>query len=138
MPVPDRPAVLVEGERELFRAFAKADRDSRLFVRHEFRQIAEPIRSDAEQLALGQIHNMPKSPKWARMRTGVTQRLVYVAPRQKGVRGRGPKRRPNFGDLLMGRAMEPALERNEAGIERAVERAFDEIIDRFNQGGAPL
>jgi len=136
--VVDRPAVLVEGEQQLFRAFAKADRESRLFVRREFRAIAEPTRREAEALALSQIRNMPKSPKWAGMRTGVTQKLVYVAPRQKGARGRRAGRRPNLADLLMGRAMEPALRRTEPGIERRVERAFDDIVDHFNHGGTAL
>ena len=136
MPV-ERPAVLIEGQRELFRAFARAEREERLFLRREFRAVAEPVRRQAEVLALTGIRNMPKSPKWAGMRTGVTQKLVYVAPRQKGVRGRGPRRRPNLAALLMGRAMEPALRQNEARIKRGVERAFDEITQHFNQGGRP-
>jgi hypothetical protein len=136
MPLDDRPAVIVEGERELFRAFAHADREARLGLRRTFREVAEPVRADAEELALQTIRNMPKSPKWAKMRTGVTQKLVYVAPRQKGTRGRGRGRRPNLADLLMGRAMEPALRRHEPEIEARVERALDVVADGFNHGGA--
>jgi hypothetical protein len=129
------PAVLVRGERELSRAFAKADRDTRLRWRRTLRELAEPVRSDAEQLALQTIRNMASSPKWARMRTGVTQKMVYVAPRQRGVRGRGPKRRGNLADLLMDRAMQPALDRHRGDVERAVELLFDRIADDFNRGG---
>ncbi|TMQ03786.1 MAG: hypothetical protein E6J91_45795 [Deltaproteobacteria bacterium] len=129
------PAVVVRGQRELSRAFAKADRETRLEWRRTLRQLAEPVRSDAEQLALQTIRNMPKSPKWARMRTGVTQKLVYVAPRQKGTRGRGRGRRPNLADLLMDRAMQPALDRHRGDVERAVELLFDGIADDFNRGG---
>jgi hypothetical protein len=129
------PAVVVRGQRDLSRAFAKADRDTRLAWRRTLRQLAEPVRSDAEQLALQTIRNMPKSPKWARMRTGVTQKLVYVAPRQKGTRGRGRGRRPNLADLLMDRAMQPALDRHRGDVERAVELLFDRIADDFNRGG---
>jgi hypothetical protein len=138
MPPADRAVVLVKGQRELFRAFAKADREARLFVRHEFRNVAKPVAADVEQLAVNRIRNMPKSPKWARQRIGVSQKLVYVAPRQKGTHGRGRARRPNLADLLISRAMQPALERNRAGIRRNVERAFDRISDHFNQGGVRL
>jgi hypothetical protein len=131
----ERPAVLVEGQADLFRALAKADRESRLFVRREFRSIAKPVADDAEQLALARIRNMPLSPKWAKQRIGVTRRLVYVAPRQRGTRGRGRGRRPNLAELLLSRAMNPALHMNEGRIRRSVERAFDDITDHFNQGG---
>jgi hypothetical protein len=129
------PVVVVRGQRELSRAFAKADRDIRLEWRRRLRAVAEPVRRDVEELALTRIRNMPKSPKWARMRTGVTQRLVYVAPRQRGTHGRGPRRRSNLADLLMDRAMQPALNHHRADIERAVDRLLDEIADDFNRGG---
>jgi len=129
------PAVVVRGQRDLSRAFAKADRDTRLRWRRTLRELAEPVRSDAEQMALTTIRNMANSPKWARMRTGVTQKLVYVAPRQKGTRGRGRSRRPNLADLLMDRAMQPALDRHRGDVERAVELLFDGIADDFNRGG---
>jgi hypothetical protein len=84
---------------------------------------------------MSSIRGMPRSPNWSRMRVGVTRNLVYVAPRQKGTRGRGPRRRPKFADLLMGRAMEPALERNTPGIERHFDQLLDQVADGFNRGG---
>jgi hypothetical protein len=128
-------AVGLRGYRELQAAFARADRESRLFVRGEFRQIAEPIRRDAETLAAAKIRRMERSPQWAKMRIGITRNLVYIAPRQRGVRSRGadPRRRPNLAPLLMERAMEPALERHAAGIERTLDRALDRIADHFDR-----
>jgi hypothetical protein len=71
------------------------------------------------------------------MRVGTTRSLVYVAPVKRGVRGAADRRRrPNLAPLLMDRAMEPALAQNEAEVERAFTRLFDEISDDFNQGGA--
>jgi len=125
--------VYVEGLQDLSRAFKKTDRDARLGFRKLLRQVAEPVRRDAEAFARSRITRI--GPSWFRMRTGVTQRLVYVAPRMKGTHGRGPLRRPNMGDLLMYRAMEPALQMHEADTERAVEHLLDVLCDEFNYGG---
>src|SRR5262245_35698478 len=98
------------------------------------RQVAEPVRQDAEQSALSGIRRMPGSPRWARMRVGVTRTVVYVAPRQRGTRGRRPGGRPNLAGLLMDRAMQPALERHEHETTAAFERLLDEVADGFNHG----
>jgi hypothetical protein len=126
--------VHVRGLRELQAALAKADRDTRLGLRADLRNVAKPVQQDAQQLALSTIAGMPRSPRWAGMRIGVTRSLVYVAPRQKGTRGRGPEGRPNLANLLMTKAMEPALERNRPGIERSMETVLDRMADRFNHG----
>ena len=127
--------VAVEGLAGLQRALRNADRDVRLGVRKELRHVAEPVRADAQALAAVRIRRMPQSPRWAGMRTGITRNLVYVAPRQKGVRGRGPTARPNLAGLLMDRAMEPALARHEDGIVRELDRMLDRVADQFNRGG---
>lgn len=127
--------VYVQGLTELSRAFAKTDRAARLGFRKVLREAAEPVRADAQTLALEKIRRMPRSPKWAGMRIGVTRNLVYVAPRQKGTHGRGPRRRPNLADLLMTRAMDPALHAHETQIEQRVEHALDRLCDEFNAGG---
>jgi hypothetical protein len=129
------PAVEVRGLRELQAAFAKADRETRLGLRGALREIAEPVRRDAETLATSSIPRI--GPKWSKMRTGVTRKLVYVAPRQRGVKTRGadPRRRPNLATLLMDRAMEPALESHEPALELAVDHMLDEVANDFNRGG---
>jgi hypothetical protein len=126
--------VYVKGLRELQAALKNADRDTRLGLRAELRDLARPVADDAQQLALSTISGIARSPRWAGMRIGVTRSLVYVAPRQKGTHGRGSNRRPNLADLLMTRAMEPALERNRPGIERSMEAVLDHMAARFNHG----
>lgn len=95
------------------------------------RQLAEPIRADAESLALSGITRI--GVPWSRMRVGVTQRLTYVAPRQRGQRRRGPSSRPNLADLLEQRAMTPALERNKANLERGTNDVLYGFASRWNR-----
>jgi hypothetical protein len=72
---------------------------------------------------------------WSRMRVGVTQRDVYVAPRQRGQKGRDQRlRRPNLFDLLMGRALQPALDQNIAKVERQLERLLDAVGSSWERG----
>lgn len=121
--------IAVRGLRELNRAFALAGKETRREIRAELGQVAEPVRFTATSLARSKIRRI--GPKWSIMRTGISQTLVYVAPKQRGVKTRGPdpRRRPNLADLLRERALEPALARHEADIERRFERALD-IISR--------
>jgi len=134
--------VVVTGLRELNRAFQNTDRDTRLGWRAEMRQVAEPVRRDAEQRAISAIPRMPWSPRWARMRVGVTRQMVYVAPRQRGVRWnkknpgyRFEQRRPNLGNLLMDRALIPAGEAHEHQTEMQLERLMDRVAAGFNGYG---
>lgn len=125
MPV---PTVQVEGLRDLQRAFKVADRATQKELRVALKEIGEPIARDAEALATARIRRIGKA--WPQMRVGVTQSLVYVAPKERGrLTKRNPPRyrRPNLFDLLMGRAMEPALEANIAGVEAALERVLDRV-----------
>lgn len=125
MPV---PAVEVKGLRDLQRAFKLADAEARKQLRAALKEIGEPIARDAQALAEAKIRRIGK--KWPQMRVGVTQSLVYVAPRQRGtLTKRNPARysRPNLFDLLMGRAMEPALDQNIGGVEDAVGHALDRV-----------
>ena len=124
------PAVTVRGLRELNAALAKADRQTRLGVRGELLQVAQPVQQGAEQLAAANITRI--GPRWSKMRIGITRSLVYVAPRQRGTRVRTSKSRPNFGTLLMDRAMQPALDAHTAEIEAGFERMLDTVADDFN------
>jgi hypothetical protein len=128
--------VAVTGLRELNAAFALADRKTRLGVRAAQRSIADPIKLDAETLAQDEIRRI--GLRWWRMRIGVTRTLVYVAPKERGVKSRragDPRRRPNLAGLLMTRAMERALEAHRGELETNVERLLDRIADDFNRGG---
>lgn len=123
-------AVRVEGLRELERAFGAADRELRNDFRDALEESAAPVRSDAQTLAgSGVIRNLHAGDQWTGMRTGVGRTIAYVVPRERGAKGRGNqrRRRPNLGDLLLGRAMEPALERNLDKVERRFEELLDEV-----------
>jgi len=126
----------VKGLAEVNYLLSKADKETRLGLRKAEREVAKPISSDAETLTL---QNIPRTRlgkvEWWRMRIGVTQTLIYVAPKQKGVRGKGPKRRKKFAPLMMERAMEPALKRHENEIEQRFEHVLDFVAERFNKAG---
>lgn len=120
-------AVRVRGLRELQRDFKKMSKDLSKELRKELKEAAEPVRSSAEKLALGKIRNMPRSPDWAGMRTGVTARSVYVVPSR---RRRGGSGRTNLATLLLERAMDPALQENE---DKVVDR-LDDMLGRLGDG----
>lgn len=128
-------ALAVKGMRELTRTFNHAPADVKKAYRAELRGIGEPVRVAAEQLAVSRIRRMFDSPQWARMRTGVTTRVVYVAPKQKGARGNSNRRRPNLGTLLATRALEPALEQNRARVEADFQHMLDRLVTKWDHDG---
>lgn len=125
--MPTDATIAVRGLTELQRAFKVAAPEAQRELRKALRLVAEPVKNDAEQLARSNISRI--GVPWSQMRVGVTQKVVYVAPKQRGVKSRTDRRfrRPNFFDLLMGRSLEPALERNEARVEAAVQVALDTV-----------
>jgi hypothetical protein len=125
--MPATSAVRVKGLRELQRAFSVADKKLAKELRSRLRDVAEPVRADAERLAVQEIRNI--GIPWSRMRVGITRSLVYVAPVERGVKskGRASRRRPNLADLLMGRAMSPALEANEGRVLHELEDVLDDV-----------
>jgi hypothetical protein len=125
--------VEVRGLRELELLARSKGREASRELNRGLRSVAEPIRRDAEQLAATNITRI--GPKWSKMRVGVTQRLVYVAPRERGVKGRGdlPKRRPKFADLMQARAMQPALTQNSAFVLRSVDAVMTRFVEDWNR-----
>lgn len=116
-------AVRVRGLRELNLAFAQADKTLIREKRDALRRVADPVASDAEHLALIDIDNI--GIPWSRMRIGVTQRSVYVAPAHRATRS--PElRRPNLAPLLLDK-METALEHNAREVERELEDVLDQV-----------
>jgi hypothetical protein len=129
--------VEVVGLRGLTGGFALAEREVRLGLRTELREATEPVRREAEGLAVQRIRRMSSSPRWSQMRTGQTRSVVYVAPKARGVKTRNPhdpRRRPNLANLLRDRALEPALEMHERQVEDSVERLLDHVAADFNGG----
>lgn len=129
--------VVVRGLAELNRAFRRSEQRLDRELRPRLARAAEPVRVDAERLAGSQIRNLEAGDPWTGMRVGVTTRVVYVAPKQRGVRSRADqrRRRRNLAGLLRGRAMEPALERNEIEVAREVDGLLGEMEDTWGQGG---
>lgn len=131
------PVLAVRGLKELTKTFSKAPLDVKRAYRQELRTIAEPVQRTAETLAITKIRRMADSPQWAKMRIGVTQRLVYVAPRQRGVKSsaRAGRRRRNLAGLLADRVLEPALERNRSRVEADFERMLDRLLTKWDNDG---
>lgn len=117
----------VEGLRDLQRAFKLADKELAKELRSTLRDTAEPVRADAERLAVAGIETI--GIPWSRMRVGVTQTSVYVAPKRRG--GQRDRRRPNLAGLLLDRAMLPALRRNEPRVVREMEQMLDRVGRRW-------
>ncbi len=128
--MPASGAIRVKGLNDLHRALKTADNQTRLGVRKVERQVAEPVRVEAEQLAAREISHI--GTEWSTMRIGITQKLVYVAPKRRRRQG---SPRKNLAGLLMDKAMQPALERNRAKIEKNFEDMLDGMAGDFNRGG---
>lgn len=119
---------------ETSRAFSKAGKDAARMFRKVFREVAEPIQKDAQELAQQEISHIGK--RWWRMRVGVTRKVVYVAPQQRGrMTKTDPKRysRPNIKTLLADKALDPALEKNEPFIEARTLNALDVLADNWEK-----
>lgn len=120
-------AVHVRGLTELMRAFGVADEALKADLKDALSEAAQPVRAEAQRLA-GQIRNVRGDHRpWARMRVGLYQSVVYVAPAERGVRN-GPRRRPRFADLMLDRAMEPALESHKSETKRRLEQMINEVV----------
>lgn len=120
-------AVRVKGLKELTRAFNGMSKDIAQDLVWELEEAADPVRKEAEQLATTRIRNMPATPHWATMKIGVSKAkgLVYMVPFAR--RRSGSTGRPNLADLLMTRAMDPALEHNEDAVVKRV----DDLLGRL-------
>jgi hypothetical protein len=129
-------AVRVVGLAELTRAFGRADKTVRDDLNDALAEAAAPVRTDARSLAGTQISHMRPGAPWTAMRIGVSRTVAYVAPVERGIKGRGgqQRRRPRFGDLLMGLAMEPALERNVDEVQRRMDGLLDEVANVWERG----
>jgi len=141
--MPNVGEVSVRGLREMHRAFAVAEGDLDKRLRASLKKVAEPVRADAASRALHEIRNIhttSSGPNWSEMRTGVTTKVVYVAPTQRGRRGRAAtlaRERSNtlFADRLMDRAMQPALDAHTREIERELDNMLDDIATNWGRGG---
>lgn len=124
----------VRGLANVNRALRGVEKDTAKGIRKEIRDFAEPVRESAENLASTSITNI--GVPWSRMRIGVLTHSIYVAPKQRGVKGKGRnRRRPNLSPLLMNRALQPALDRHAPELERDFNRMLERVSVKFNHSG---
>lgn len=127
----------IENFPELAKALAAIGPAVSKGFRHELKDLAAPIARSAEEFAVANISGIAreKTSHWEVWRTGIARgfSLVYVAPRQRGIKGRGadPRRRPKFADTLREKSRDPAVEANEATFLIGAERIVDEVTGRI-------
>ncbi len=96
---------------------------------------AEPIRRDAERLAASNISGMArrKTSDWSQQREGSTIHEVYIVPVERGRKSRNDsrRRRPNFVELMFGRAYDPAFEAGKPGVIASVDRWLGTVTRSF-------
>jgi hypothetical protein len=119
-------AVHVEGLREFQRACKHAQAETKKGLKKTLKEVGEPVRRDAESLAGSKISHI--TPRWSKMRTGLTASAVYIVP---SARNRGGSPRPSLKGTLLGRAMIPSLEKNERETEQRFEQWLESIVDQF-------
>ncbi len=131
-------AIHVRGLRELERAFKLADKAEYKALRTTLKESAEPVKRLAEGKAVARIRNIKGAGTkvdWSQMRLGVRRSAVYLAPKQKGRASRGNRalRRPNLKDLLLDRAMIPALDERREEVVHNLERMLDTVGSRWER-----
>ena len=122
-------AIQVDGLANLRLAFDAANRALRDDLDDALEEAAAPVRTDSQALAGTAITRMPAGSPWTRMRIGSSRAVVYVAPVERGAKGRGNQRfrRPRFKPLMLSRALEPALARNRQNVIRRLDGLLAEV-----------
>lgn len=124
--------VRIEGLRELERAFKLYGRGMEKGVREALEAAGQPVATDAQSLAVASIPRI--GTPWSRMRVGVTRRTAYVAPEVRRSRRPATARQAiGLKDVLLGRAMEPALERNVPNVEREIGDALNDLARMWSR-----
>lgn len=125
----------MEGLDGLLKANRLAGRTISSDFRKTLRDLAKPVQEEAQFRALGGIRNMTFT--WSRMRIGLTLHGLYVAPKQRGVKGRGddPRRRRNLARLIQGRSFDPTIEHQRPAIVHGVEDWLQHVGDEWGRVG---
>lgn len=123
--MPNDRTLIVKGYREFLRAADRSEKQSRRFVRDNFRQVGEVVRVPAAD-DLRQLQT--KGTSAAGLRTIVRARGVTVEQTLRKVTGK----RPDWGATQMRKVLLPELEQHQRDIERIAEGALDRIADHFD------
>jgi len=113
----------VNGLKELLQATARADKETKRYVRAVLRKTGESVKTGAaERFASTDARSA------SRYRVVVRQRGIAVEQSLRKTTGLHPE----FGALQMRRALVPSLEANEAKTEADFEHALDLVCEHFN------
>jgi hypothetical protein len=125
--------VHIRGLAGLQRAFKLANKEEAKLLRATLVETAQPVKRAAEGKAVSKIRNI--GGPWSQMRVGAARSVVYLAPKQKGraSRGNASLRRPNLKDLLLDRAMIPALDEHREEVVVGVEHMLDTVGSRWER-----
>jgi len=122
-----RPETLrVTGYREFLRATNRAEKESKTFVKDNFRRVGEVVRAPAADDLRGL---QPSGKSAAGLRTVVRVRGIAVEQTLRKVTGK----RPDWGATQMRKILIPNLESHERDIEQAMEKAIDNVADHFDR-----
>ena len=124
--MPQAQTIRIRGYRDFLVATARADRESKRYVRETFRQVGDVVRQEAAgRFASTDVRSA------AGYRTRVRQRGVVV---EQSI-GKSTGTRPDFGALQMRRALLPSLMSNADTLESELEKALDRVADHFDDRG---
>lgn len=116
--------LVVRGYKETLRAFDRAGKESKKFVRGTYREVGDIVRVDA----VGKFAAYDARSA-AGYRTRVRQRGVSV---EQSLR-KTTRQHPEYGALQMRKALVPALTENEDRVTEAFEAALDKVADHFDR-----
>jgi hypothetical protein len=113
------------GFRELIKATRQMEPDTRRYVRAAFRQAGEQVRQEAASLFSG-----IDSRSAAGFKVRVRQRGIAVEQSLRKTTGL----RPDYGALMMRRALLPARADKADETATAIDEALDKVVHRFEAG----
>jgi len=134
--------IRVTGFQNVARSYARVSKTAKKNLNKRLKEAIEPVRESAQELGPSRIRNLRRgrsrnNVRWDAVRSGTTQRSAYIAPVERGVKGRGNASRrrgtsagtgpPSFDDLVMERAYLPALDMNRSEVMDRFGRIFDDI-----------
>ena len=136
--------IIVSGFSELERDLKASSPKMLKAMRTGLTIAVQPIKRDADRLALTQLSGMkrarktagreagfigPLLPAWSVQKTGENTKEVYMVPTEKGARAKenAALRRPNFAGLMLGKSYDPALEANRVQVLNTVEHVIGSV-----------
>lgn len=129
-------AVVTSGLPEISRAFSVFSVQFPKNLRKSLKWAAEPVRARAETRAGQQVRNLGIGDPWTGMRTGGGTKIVYIAPKQRGLASKKNKRlrRPNIKPHIL-RGMETALFEEQHAVTARLNTVLAQDVKRWGANG---